>query len=304
MAKNLFARYIWELTTIYRVGRITLKELNERWQDCYLYDGKDIPRRTFDYHRKEIEMLFNLNIVCDKHDNTYRVEDDDDFRNGRLRQWLVNSVAVSSIVREAEDLGSRIALEHIPSSEPFLPNIIQALRENKVISFSYQSFEKDMPTQHTFMPYALKLFRQRWYIIGKSFDSEKVLIFATDRISTLIIEENTFKYPKDFDIDEYYRDSFGIIIEEGVSCEHIVIKVANSQVKYLRSLPLHDSQRETTTTSEYSIFEYDLKPTYDFEQEILSHREDFEVLKPIFLRDRIKAVVQNMYKQYCTDYLE
>lgn len=304
MAKNLFARYIWELTTIYRVGRITLKGLNERWQDCYLYDGKDIPRRTFDYHRKEIEMLFNLNIVCDKHDNTYRVEDDDDFRNGKLRQWLVNSVAVSSIVREAEDLGSRIALEHIPSSEPFLPNIIQALRENKVISFSYQSFEKDMPTQHTFMPYALKLFRQRWYIIGKSFDSEKVLIFATDRISTLIIEENTFKYPKDFDIDEYYRDSFGIIIEEGVSCEHIVIKVANSQVKYLRSLPLHDSQRETTTTSEYSIFEYDLKPTYDFEQEILSHREDFEVLKPIFLRDRIKAVVQNMYKQYCTDYLE
>ena len=128
MAKNLFARYIWELTTIYRVGRITLKGLNERWQDCYLYDGKDIPRRTFDYHRKEIEMLFNLNIVCDKHDNTYRVEDEDDFRNGKLRQWLVNSVAVSSIVREAEDLGSRIALEHIPSSEPFLPNIIQALR--------------------------------------------------------------------------------------------------------------------------------------------------------------------------------
>lgn len=304
MAKNLYARYIWELTTIYRAGRITLKELNERWQDCYLYDGKDLPRRTFDYHRKEIEMLFNLNIICDKHDNTYRVEDDDDFRNGKLRQWLVNSVAVSSIVREAEDLGSRIALEHIPSSEPFLPNIIQALRENKVISFSYQSFEKETPTKHTLMPYALKLFRQRWYIIGKSFDSEKVLIFATDRISTLIIEENTFKYPKDFDIDEYYRDSFGIIIEEGVSCEHIVIKVANSQVKYLRSLPLHDSQRETTTTSEYSIFEYDLKPTYDFEQEILSHREDFEVLKPIFLRDRIKAVVQNMYKQYCTDYLE
>ena len=63
MAKNLFARYIWELTTIYRAGRITLKELNERWQDCYLYDGKDIPRRTFDYHRKEIEMLFNLNIM-------------------------------------------------------------------------------------------------------------------------------------------------------------------------------------------------------------------------------------------------
>ena len=107
MAKYLFARYIWELTTIYRLKRVTLKELNERWRDCYLYDGKDIPRRTFDYHRKEIEMLFNLNIVCDKRDNTYHVEDDSSFRNGELRRWLVNSVAVSSIVRQAEDLENR-----------------------------------------------------------------------------------------------------------------------------------------------------------------------------------------------------
>ena len=191
MAKYLFARYIWELTTIYRVGRITLKDLNERWRDCYLYDGKDIPRRTFDYHRKEIEMLFDLNIVCDKHDNTYHVEDDSGFRNGELRRWLVNSVAVSSIVREAEDIGNRISLEWIPSSEPYLPTIILALRENKVISFDYQSFDRETAKQHTFMPYALKLFRQRWYIVGRPLDKDKILIFATDRICTLKLEDQT-----------------------------------------------------------------------------------------------------------------
>ena len=301
MAKYLFARYIWELTTIYRLKRVTLKELNEHWSKCYLYDGKDIPRRTFDYHRKEIEMLFNLNIVCDKRDNTYHVEDDSSFQNGELRRWLVNSVAVSSIVRQAEDLESRIALEHIPSSEPFLPNIIQALRENRIITFNYQSFDRVIITHHTLMPYALKLFRQRWYIVGKPLDNDKILIFATDRISTFSVEQQTFKYPKDFDINDYYHDSFGIIIEEGVSCEHIVIKVASGQVKYLRTLPLHSSQQETTITPDYSLFEYDLKPTYDFEQEILSHREDFEVLKPISFRDRIKTIIGEMYKHYSID---
>lgn len=298
MAKYLFARYIWELTTIYRAKRITLKELNERWRDCYLYDGKEIPRRTFDYHRKEIEMLFNLNIICDKRDNTYHVEDDSSFRKGELRRWLVNSVAVSSIVREAEDIGNRIALERIPSSEPFLPDIIQALRENKVISFCYQSFDRDVPTQHTLMPYALKLFRQRWYIVGRPLDNEKILIFATDRIGSLTIEEQTFNYPSDFDINEYYRDSFGIIIEDGIPCEHVVIRVASSQVKYLRSLPLHHSQQETAMTPEYSIFEYDLKPSYDFEQEILSHREDFEILEPITLRKRMSELVKSMCEMY------
>lgn len=299
MAKYLFARYIWELTTIYRLKRVTLKELNERWHDCYLYDGKDIPRRTFDYHRKEIEMLFNLNIVCDKRDNTYHVEDDSSFRNGELRRWLVNSVAVSSIVRQAEDLEDRISLEHIPSSEPFLTDIIQAMRENKVVSFTYQSFDREAPTQHSLMPYALKLFRQRWYIVGRPPADDRILTFATDRICTLTIEEQTFKYPTSFDVNDYYHDSYGIIIEEGQPSEHIVIKVAVSQVKYVRSLPLHHSQRETSTTNEYSIFEYDLKPTYDFEQEILSHREDFEVLSPDSLRNKMKEIVKCMYKLYC-----
>lgn len=83
-----------------------------------------------------------------------------------------------------------------------------------------------------------------------------------------------------------------------MECEHIVIKVANSQVKYLRSLPLHHSQQETTITPEYSIFEYNLKPTYDFEQEIMAHLDDFEVLKPLSLRNRIRTIVNNLYIIY------
>ena len=110
--------------------------------------------------------------------------------------------------------------------------------------------------------------------------------------------KQTFKYPADFDISEYYRDSFGIIIEDGIPCEHIVIKVNSSQVKYLRSLPLHHSQKETAITPEYSIFEYDLRPTYDFEQEILSHREDFKILEPISLKKRMKEIVKSMCEMY------
>lgn len=97
MAKYLLARYIWEVSTIYRARRITLKELNEMWCDSPYYDGKDIPRRTFDYHRKEIEMLFQVNIVCDKHDNTYRIEDDSAFRNGEVRRWRTGIVATDRI---------------------------------------------------------------------------------------------------------------------------------------------------------------------------------------------------------------
>ncbi len=101
MAKNLFAKYVWEVTTIYNAGAITLKGINGKWRDCYLFDGKDIPRKTFDNHRKEIETLFDVNIVCNKSDNTYSIEDSDGFQNGKIRRWLLENFAVNNMLSEA-----------------------------------------------------------------------------------------------------------------------------------------------------------------------------------------------------------
>ena len=298
MAKNLLARYIWEVSTIYRARRITLKEINEKWRDSPYYDGKDIPRRTFDYHRKEVEMIFDLNIVCDKHDNTYHIEDDDGYRNGEVRRWLINSFAMTSVIREGRELEDRISLEQIPSAEPFLSIVIQAMRENKILDLHYQSYERDIPTIHLLHPYAVKLFKQRWYVIGLSEKKDRILIFAMDRIQELIITNQKFRYPKEFSIHDYYRDSFGIIIDDIIVAQRIRLKVMNNQAYYFRSLPLHSSQKEIETLSEYSIFEYWLKPTYDFEQEILSHREDVEVLEPAQLRETIKESILKMAKIY------
>ncbi len=294
MAKYLLARYIWEVSTIYRARRITLKELNEMWRDSPYYDGKDIPRRTFDYHRKEIEMLFQVNIVCDKHDNTYRIEDDSAFRNGEVRRWLLNNFSMTNAIREARDLEEYISIEPIPSAEPYLSVVLQALRERKVLRMTYQSFERDTPTDYELMPYAVKLFHLRWYVIGKTTDRYGVLIFSLDRIQSLTITEQKYKYPKSFNVHDYYRDSFGIIIEKGIRCERVLLKVMNNQAKYFRSLPLHSSQKEVEVMPDYSVFEYHLKPTYDFEQEILSHREDVEVLEPMSLREEIKESILKM----------
>jgi predicted DNA-binding transcriptional regulator YafY len=243
-------------------------------------------------------MLFDVNIVCDKHDNTYRIEDDEGFKNGEVRRWLINTFAMTNAIREARDLDDRISLEQIPSAEPYLSTIIQAIREQKVLNMNYQSFERDALTQHELMPYAIKLFRLRWYVIGKVKDKDGIRIYAMDRIKHIEQTDGKFKYPKQFNVHEYYRDSFGIIIDDTKKCELIRIKVMNHQADYFRSLPLHPTQKEVETTAEYSIFEYRLKPTYDFEQEILSHREDVEVLEPASLRKVIKESIMKMAKLY------
>ena len=46
MTKDLFDKYIWLVDTIYRAGKITFEEINERWLRSRLSEGEDIPLRT------------------------------------------------------------------------------------------------------------------------------------------------------------------------------------------------------------------------------------------------------------------
>ena len=64
MTKDLFDKYIWLVDTIHRAGRITLREINEKWAMSPLYDGADIPRRTFNNWKEAIQQAFDINIEC------------------------------------------------------------------------------------------------------------------------------------------------------------------------------------------------------------------------------------------------
>ena len=296
MAKNLFARYIWEVTTIYNAGAITLKGINDKWRDCYLFDGNEIPRKTFDNHRKEIETLFDININCNKSDNTYYIEDSDDFQNGKIRRWLLSNFAVNNMLSEAKHLKNRVLFEDIPSGHRFLLPIIQAMRESKLIKITHRSFYRDYDKTVIIAPLALKISHQRWYITTQ-LDDGQMRVYALDRISALEITNEKFEYPKDFSAEEYFANCYGIIAG-AEKVDVVKLKVSNNQQKFFRSLPLHHSQKEIETKDDYSVFEYYIQPTFDFRQTILSFADSVEVLEPQWLRDEIAAKVRKMAEIY------
>ena len=47
-----------------------------------------------------------------------------------------------------------------------------------------------------------------------------------------------------------------------------------------------------------SIFEYRLRPTFDFQQEVLWNGEDMEVLEPLWLRKEITGKIMRMWNKY------
>lgn len=296
----LFNRYVWLVESILRAGRISFEEINEKWSRSRLnYSGDHIPLRTFHNHRQAIEEMFDINIECDKRGGyVYYIENEDEVHRGGMRSWMLNAFSVGNLLNESAQMKERILFEKIPSGHQYLTSFLEAIHDNLAVEISYQSFERDEPNTFSVEPYCLKVFRLRWYLLARSPHYHELRIYSLDRMHQVAVTQTTFIYPADFSPENYFYNSYGIIHSHSEKPETVVIKVFGNQRRYFETLPLHHSQTLLEDKIEYAVFQYLLHPTYDFVQELLSHGENIEVLKPTSLRQEITSVVQQMSKIY------
>ena len=294
MAQDLLNKYIWLATTIYQAKRITLKEINNKWLRSCQSNNRSIALRTFHNHKAAIQTMFDITIKCDVITNEYYIENQEDFAGKHLSTWLLNSFAIRDIVRESSDIRERVVLDEAPSAEKFLTLFLTAMRKNKVVQAHYQSFEKEQGFEISLHPYFVKLFNKRWYVYARTERDATVKVYALDRIKSAELTAKSFTLPVQFSAAEHLHSSIGIMkTPTDLPCE-IIIKAFRNTPKYLRELPMHHSQTEIETTSEYSLFKYWLAPTEDFYQEILRKREYIEVVSPALVRDKLGMIVRKL----------
>ena len=299
MSKNQVNKYVWLVETLYNAKKITLKEINRRWLDTDLSEGLEIPRRTFHTWKNAVEEMFGLVIMCDKSDgDRYYIENRDKLEGGGFQQWLLNTMSVSNTLLESKALKDRILLEDIPSGQDYLALITEAMKKSHVLEITYKGFGKEHGSTFPVAPYCVKLFRQRWYMVGNSVYEDKIRIYSLDRVLEAQLSDETFKYPKKFSPENYFKGCFGIIRDEKCPIETVKLKVSADQANYLRSLPLHPSQKELVHTGEYSIFSVEVRPTFDFQQELLWNGDALEVLEPLWLRKEMAEMVKRMWNNY------
>jgi predicted DNA-binding transcriptional regulator YafY len=147
-------------------------------------------------------------------------------------------------------------------------------------------------------PYALKEFKNRWYIIAKECKDDKIKSFALDRLTQLEISKQTFAYPKNYSVEENYRYCFGIISPNGESPQDIILAFDPFQGKYIKTLPIHDSQVILIDNSEEIRIKLRLCLTHDFLMELLSFGEYLKVIEPKSLADKVKKSHEKAYKHY------
>ena len=299
MGNDSLNKYLWLLDIIKRAGKITFEEINEQWVRSVYSHGEEIPLRTFHRWRDTIERMFDININCERKGGYYYyIENESELNGTTFQQWLLDSFYMSNLISESRQLKDRILLEYIPSGREHLSTIIEAIRNKIEISIVHQSYRADSPKEYTVQPYCIKLFNQRWYILGMCKEVDSIRTFGLDRIHSIRHLKTTFEFPTDFDAVKYYNECFGIVSDDGTKVETIKLKVYGLQRYYLRSLPLHSSQQEIDSADDYSIFQYQVRPTFDFRKALLSKGSEVEVLEPIAFREDMKNEIQNMKNRY------
>lgn len=316
MAANIFGRYIWLIDILRRHGRLTFEEINKLWTQSGLSygEGDDLPLRTFHNHRKAIIDIFDIYIECDTKDGyRYYIDDPERLQGDGLRTWLIDSYATLNQIQADSKLKGRIIFEDAPSGNIWLTDIAQAMRTNHVIKITHQGFWKDYENTFDIEPYYLKIFNQRWYVLGRNpyyakkkeeaeangeeFNKPIYRVYGLDRVKNICITDKTFVMDRDFSIEEYFKGCCGIIPSND-EIVRVVFKAYYGEAKYLKTLKIHQSQDIVCEDDDSTTFKVDVKPTYDFYQKLLAKGDRIEVLSPDSVREEMRNFAKNMLNYY------
>lgn len=256
----------------------------------------NISIRTFQRDVHDILSLYGFEINYDNSEKVYYLKSDETFD---FTQRIFETFDTFHALQLSERISNHIHFEkRKPLGTENLSDILSAIKNKFQIEFTYEKFIDDDVSERHVAPYALKEFKNRWYILAEDYKDRQIKSFALDRLSNLKILREIFDLPSGFDIQKHYENCFGIIRPEGEILEDIILSFSPVQGKYIKSLPLHESQEVIIDNHEEFRVKLKLYITFDFVIELLSYGDRLKVLAPENLIGQLKAIYSNALKSY------
>ena len=292
---------LYLINLLERKGAMTLKEINDSYQYSSLYEGDNIIPRTFLRYKDFIEQNFPCYIEYNTRTGKYELhrhkalygEDDS------LFDYLLSAYHIEGMTELALKHRDKIMLNEAPTGVEQVQIILEAFDKKRGIECDYYSYNKKTIKQQKLIPYFLRTWENRWYLVAEPDNHHHGLsVFALERMDDIRLTEEKIFPSKKISADEYFDGSFGVNHSDDQKPERILIKVYSTQVEYVRALPIHESQKEVETTDEWSVFEYRIIPCFNLYQQLLWHREKLEVLEPKSVREEMKKIVDDIQKNY------
>lgn len=255
-----------------------------------------VSKRTF---KRDMEDIFSIYSIDIKYDFTRKVYFIEDEGNPEKNDRLLEVFDTLSTLNMADDLSKYIHFERVRSKgTDNLYGLIHAIKNKLQIQFDYEKYWEDSITKRVVEPYCLKEFKNRWYLIARDINNAHPKTFAIDRINDLEITNVKFVVPSSFDANELFRNCYGIISPTDQKPEEVILSFDPEQGKYLKSLPLHETQVILLDNQDELRIKLTVYETYDFVMGLLSFGESVKVLQPVSLLEQIRMAHKKAFEKY------
>jgi predicted DNA-binding transcriptional regulator YafY len=294
------ARYLHIVNQIRNKRGTTFSEIMDSLKAKGEDDGVDlsVSKRTFERDLEAIRRLFNIDI---RYNFTLR-----EFEIVSFLRDVDNRILESFDILNA--LNTKDALEGYVFFEnrrakgtEHLHGLLNAIKDQKLIKFEYTKFWEEFPSVRRVEPYALKEYKNRWYLLGKDADKGEIRTFGLDRMSRLETTSKRIIRPDNFEMDKRFKHSFGVIApEDGQQIEEVVLSFTPFQGKYIKTMPLHESQEILEDNQKELCIRLKIYITHDFIMELHSFSDQVKVLEPIRLANNIINTTKKVLQRYET----
>ena len=187
-----------------------------------------------------------------------------------------------------------------PKSIPgqkWLDRLYEAIKEEKCLMMKYKPFDRD-EFSGVISPYLLKEYDNRWYLYAMFHDKDQLRTYGLERITDLKESLQGYRTMDDFEPDSYFKDIIGVTMISGEKLKKIEFAVYDNTIQYIKTKPIHSSQKMISEGKKKAVFEICVIPNYELESELLSFGEAIQVLKPKALASRLKKRLHKALDKY------
>ena len=256
-----------------------------------------ISQRTFQRDISEIRSLWNCDIQNNKSTGVYFIAEGEDEQDENSE--LLDSFNLFNALSLTNNYSNYIQFEsRVPKGTEHIYGLLHAIKNKFVVEIEYHKFYEEKSEQVIINPYLIKQFKGRWYLLCLKVEANDIRTYALDRIKNIDIKKKRFSVSKDFDLKNYFNNCFGIITPDWGNPEKITFNLKSFQSNYIKSYPLHETQRIVKEIKEETTFEINVFVTEDLIMELLSYGQELEIVSPKSLVKQIVSINKNILKKY------
>ena len=291
-------RYTLEIEKIRRGKRPSFQEIKD-----YLFDhGFEIGDRTIQRDIEQIRFEFGVEIKYNRDKNGYFIDYENSINIESFFRFLeiVNTAELlTESLNESKDALKHISfdtgggLKGIENLKPLL----KAIKDSRKISFNHFNFHTNKTRKYSLKPYLLKEYQNRWYVVGLIGNLKEFRTFGIDRIEDLEVKTETFKVDNKLNPIEMFEKTIGLVYSLNTP-QNVILLFTPTQGKYIKTLPLHTSQKILIDNDSEFRISITVIPNYELTQLILKHGDTVKVIEPEWLVDEIKENLKRTIQKY------